>query len=83
MDGTVLTHGFDKELIGKNLIDLKDSKGKYFVKDFLDLMNRKESGWVEYFWRNYETQVIEQKLTYLMKVDDDMFIGCGAYYTKK
>ncbi len=83
MDGNMLCHGKDEDLIGRNLIDLKDSKGKLFVKDFINIMERKKSGWVEYYWRNYETQEIEQKLTYLKKITNNIFIGCGAYYTKR
>jgi len=79
MDGNMLCHGAEKELIGKNLIDLKDSAGKYFVKDFLKLMNETNDGWIEYFWRNYETQKVEMKLTYLKKFNDNIFLGCGAY----
>ncbi|MDP8269310.1 MAG: cache domain-containing protein [Candidatus Tenebribacter davisii] len=79
MDGNVLSHGAEKELIGKNLIDLKDSAGKYFVKDFLKLMRNSENGWVEYYWRNYENQKVEMKLTYLKKFNENIFIGCGAY----
>lgn len=79
MEGNMLTHGAEKSLIGKNLIDLKDSAGKYFVQDFIDLMQKSESGWIEYYWRNYENQKVEIKLTYLKKFDKNIFVGCGAY----
>ena len=79
MDGNVLSHGAEEALIGKNLIDLKDSAGKYFIKDFIKLMKESNSGWKEYYWRNYETQKVEMKLTYLKKFNENIFIGCGAY----
>ncbi len=79
MDGNVLSHGAEEALIGKNLIDLKDSAGKYFVKAFIKLMIECDNGWIEYYWRNYETQKVEMKLTYLMKYNENIFIGCGAY----
>ncbi len=79
MDGNVLSHGAEEALIGKNMIDLKDSAGKYFVKDFIKLMEESNNGWIEYYWRNYETQKVEMKLTYLKKINENIFIGCGAY----
>ena len=79
MDGNVLCHGGEEALNGKNVIDLKDSAGKYFIKDFIELMKEKNNGWKEYYWRNYETQKVEMKLTYLKKFNKNIFIGCGAY----
>ena len=79
MDGNVLFHGGEESLIGKNMIDLKDSAGKYFIKDFIKLMEESNNGWKEYYWRNYETQKVEMKITYLKKYNDNIFIGCGAY----
>ena len=82
MQGNILIHGGEKNLVGTNQLNLKDSFGKHFIKEFVEMMKTKDSGWIEYNWRNYETYKIEQKLTYLKKIDDDCFIGCGAYYNK-
>jgi len=79
MDGNVLCHGGEQALNGKNMIDLKDSAGNYFVKDFIELMQETENGWKEYYWRNYETQKVEMKLTYLKRYNENIFVGCGAY----
>ncbi|MBC8385561.1 MAG: cache domain-containing protein [Candidatus Cloacimonetes bacterium] len=79
MEGNVLAHGTDHALLGKNLRNLKDSTGKLFVQEFLKMMSKADSGWTEYKWRNYETHEIETKLTFLKKIDDNCFIGCGAY----
>lgn len=79
MDGNVLCHGGEEALIGTNVIDLKDSAGKYFIKEFIKLMKDSNNGWKEYYWRNYETQKVEIKLTYLKKFNENIFIGCGAY----
>jgi len=83
MKGNILCHGRDDSLIGKNHYYLKDSVGKYFVQDFIELMEAKEEGWIEYYWRNYETFDIEEKITFLKKVGEDHFVGCGAYKRKK
>ena len=79
MDGNVLSHGGEEALIGKNMIDLKDSAGKYFIKKFIKLMEESNDGWTEYYWRNYETQKVEMNLTYLKKFNENIFFGCGAY----
>jgi len=83
MKGNILCHGRDESLIGKNHYYLKDSVGKYFVQDFIELMETKDQGWIEYYWRNYETFDIEEKITFLKKVGEDYFVGCGAYKRKK
>jgi len=80
MNGNVLAHGGDTELIGTNQYKLKDSVGKYFIQEFIILMNEKDTGWIEYKWRNYESFEIESKLTYLKKYDNNLFLGCGIYY---
>jgi cytochrome c len=78
MDGKTIVHGEDPTLIGKNQYDLKDSKGNYFVRDFIELMQKTDSGWIEYYWKNYNTFETERKLSYLKRVGN-YFIGCGAY----
>ena len=83
MDGKMLVHGKDKSLINRNLYDLKDSKGSYFIQKFIRIMQNYDSGWTDYFWRNYNTQEIESKLTFLKKIDENRFLGCGAYNNRK
>ena len=82
MNGKMLVHGRDKSLKGKNLIDLKDSKGIYFIQKFIKKMQLCDESWTDYHWRNYNTNEVESKLTFLKKIDDNTFIGCGAYYEK-
>lgn len=79
MKGNMLVHGKDKELMNTNLYDLKDSTGNLFIQKFIRLMESYDSSWTEYFWKNYETQKVESKLTYLIKIDESTFLGCGAY----
>lgn len=78
MNGKNLAHGVNPKLIDKNLIDLKDVEGKYFVKGFIELAGSKGKGWVDYKWPNPVTKAIEQKSSYIEKVDD-MIVLCGIY----
>lgn len=82
MEGNVLAHGGDLELVGTNQFYLKDSVGRYFIQEFIKLIKEKDEGWIEYKWRNYETFEIESKLTLLKRYDSKIFLGCGIYYGK-
>lgn len=76
-NGTQIAHGTNPKLIGKNLLELKDSNGKEFVKEFM-AVGKNGSGWVEYTWTNPASKKIESKLTYLETVGD-IIIGSGFY----
>jgi signal transduction histidine kinase len=77
LSGTQIAHGANAALVGKNLIDLKDSDGKAFVKEFM-AVGKKGSGWVDYKWTNPKSKKIEPKTVYL-EVSGDVLIGCGVY----
>jgi cytochrome c len=76
--GFVLAHGPNPKLIGKNVYPIKDSDGKQFVKEGVDLANAKGSGWVDYKYVNPVSKKVEAKSTYVKKVDDLIFV-CGIY----
>ena len=77
MAGNNKCHGSNPKLIGKNLLEIKDSDGKFIVKAFIEAAGRGK-GWVDYKWPNAITKVVENKSTYVEKVDD-MLIGVGIY----
>ena len=79
MTGRCLSHGNDPSLIGRDLSQLKDSAGKYFIKEMVSVALRKGKGWVDYQWSNPTTKRIEGKATYVLKTGNDRFIGCGIY----
>lgn len=78
MQGKMLAHGANAKLVGKDLIDLKDSDGKLFVKEYTQVAKTKGSGWSDYKWVNPSTKAIELKSTYVERVDD-IVVGCGIY----
>ena len=59
-------------LVGKDLIDMKDADGKEIIKDMIALVNR-GGGWYTYKWEGHD------KSSYVVKVDDTLWIGCGTY----
>lgn len=79
MTGKTLAHGANKKLLDKNLIDLKDPDGKAFIKEFIEVANKKGKGWIDYKWPHPATKAIESKSTYIEKLDDGTLIGCGIY----
>ena len=76
--GKVLAHGANKKLIGKNLFDMQDTDGKYVIRDLIAAA-KAGAGWVDYKWSHPETKKIHQKSAYVIKIDDGLWIGCGAY----
>ena len=78
MKGVNVAHGTNPKLVGKNLLDLKDVDGKYFIKDWYDVAAKSGSGWVDYKWTNPTNKAIEQKSTYIEKAGDYL-VACGIY----
>ena len=76
--GITLAHGGNAKLVGKDMLGLKDADGKLFIQNFIEVAKSKGSGWVDYKWVNPVTKKIEDKSTYVQKVDD-YFLGCGIY----
>jgi signal transduction histidine kinase len=66
------------KLIGRNLYNEPDSKGKLFRKEIVDLANSRGSGWVDYTYSNPMTGQEEAKITYFQK-EGNLIVCCGAY----
>jgi len=77
-NGLTLAHGGNLDLVGKNMIDLKDANGKFFIKDIIKTAKERGSGWVDYKWMNPTTGQVLPKSTYCMEVED-ILLGCGIY----
>lgn len=78
--GNNLVLGANPKMNGKNLWDIKSPDGKYVVREFVELVKSKGTGWVDYQWSNPESKKIEPKTTYVTKVPGmDAMIGCGIY----
>ncbi|HEY0847981.1 MAG TPA: cache domain-containing protein [Noviherbaspirillum sp.] len=77
-NGMALAHGANPKLVDKNMSDLKDGDGKFFVREFIEVAKTKGKGWVDYKWPNPVTKVIEPKTTYVERVDDTL-VACGVY----
>jgi cytochrome c len=77
-NGVVLAHGANPKLIGKNLMEMQDADGKFLIKGLVETA-KKGSGWYPYKWSNPITKKIDDKIAYVLKIDDSVWIGCGVY----
>jgi cytochrome c len=78
--GICLAHGGTPQLVGKNLLGLKDANDKYFFKEMTELAKTKGSGWVDYSWTNPTTKKVQPKTTWIQRVEgQDYYVGCGVY----
>lgn len=79
MGGTVIAHGANAKLVGKNLIGLKDPDGKLFIQMIVDVAKNKGKGWTDtYKFRDPLTDKLAEKVIYVERVDDT-WIGVGVY----
>ncbi|MFZ1984633.1 MAG: cache domain-containing protein, partial [Desulfatitalea sp.] len=68
---------------GKNLIGLKDEKGKRFFVTMNNLVAEKGDGWVDYLWPVPGTTDVTRKISFVKKCTmadgTDVVIGSGIY----
>jgi signal transduction histidine kinase len=78
-DGTVVAHGGNPRLVGRNLAGVRDPDGHYPNDEINHLGLTQGSGWLEFRWPNPATRRIELKVAYVLKVDDHTVCGSGYY----
>lgn len=78
LKGVLMANPVVPKLVGKNLYNEPDSRGKLFRKEIVDLANSRGSGWVDYTYINPVTKQEETKITYFQKVGS-LIVCCGAY----
>lgn len=79
LDGKGLAHGANPKQIGRDLIDLTDVDGKYFVKERVALARSNPGGfWQDYKFTNPVSKKVEPKAMYCEKLDETAV--CGGVY---
>ena len=79
MDGTIIQH-LRPKLVGMNMMNIMDKKGKCIGCDFVRIAREDGSGWSEYYWPKPSTKQIAVKTSYIMKVPGKpRFVGAGVY----
>jgi len=89
VDGTCVFHPITPELVGKNVLDLRDLNGKPIIRSIVDVGKKPgndASGWVFYLWENQVQLTPMWKSTYVRKVvapnGQTYVIGSGLYDIK-
>ena len=79
LDGKCLAHGANPKQIGRELIDLTDVDGKYFIKERVSLVKGKPAGvWQDYKFTNPVSKKVEPKVMYCEKLGETAV--CGGVY---
>jgi signal transduction histidine kinase len=81
-DGTEFVNPGQPSLEGKNLIEVRDVKGKPMVRDFISAAMKDGSAWVDYYWYKPGHNTPARKHTYVRKVqasDGTYIVGSGFY----
>ena len=79
LDGTVLMHSRQAELIGENLWELRDPQGRPTIQQLIG-QAKAGGGYVEYLWRKPSSSQLAPKLGYVVAVPEwGWMLGTGLY----
>lgn len=80
MDNKLLAHPYRRELVGEDVKDFRDSKGKPIFQEFHKVAEERGAGWVSYWWSKPGEQGAFPKVTYIKRVPEyNMYVGVGYY----
>ena len=86
MDGEALCHPARPSLEGRNLLELRDPKGKPIVVHFLRELESSDQGWVHYHWPRPDERVFYWKTSHVRRAQDpsgrELIVGSGRYQMK-
>jgi len=80
-DGVVQIHRNNPELEQKNVINLQDSQGVYFIQEFKNIIVAQNEGYIKYYWQKpSDKNKMYPKFTYVKHFEPlDWIIGTGSY----
>lgn len=78
LNGVVLAHGSEANLLGVNRLNVKDPDGKQYVKENIAVAQKKGGGWSDYKRMHPETRKIEEKTSFCL-AEGGIVVGCGIY----
>lgn len=80
-EGRMQMHPIKPKMEGKDLLGLKDSKGKTFFVD-MNTVAAAGGGWVDYMWPKPGEKEPVLKVSYVMQAKhgaETFIVGCGVY----
>ncbi|GIT98251.1 cache domain-containing protein [Sulfurovum sp. TSL1] len=79
-NGVVLSDPIQRQNVGKNLYETKDTNGVMVIKDLIDISRTKEGGFVEYQWLKPTTGLLSPKISYAKSFEPwGWMVGTGVY----
>jgi signal transduction histidine kinase len=69
-------------LEGRNLMDVRDTHGRYVNREMVDVVRTSGSGWVDYMWPKPGESESTLKSAYVSRArigDRALVVGCGVY----
>jgi cytochrome c len=82
LDGTSLMHPIKPELVGTNILNLRDKDGKMFIKEMNHVADNEHGAWVAYNWPKPGSDDDSIKVSYVRSATVDgkpVVVGCGVY----
>jgi cytochrome c len=77
LHGVSVAHGAHVELVGRNLVRLRDQGGRRPIHDMIEIARAEGSGWIEFRVINPLTNRIEARSAYLERMDGYV-VGVGV-----
>ncbi len=79
LDSLCINHAADSKHIGRSLYNAQDMQGKYFAREFAEVVKSKGSGFVEYSWEK-GNEGVQPKMSYVKLIPGtDIYLGAGVY----
>lgn len=79
IEGIILMHPHNPELVGKSVLEMRDIDGKYFFKDFIATA-KAGGGWVDYYWSKPGEEKTYRKLSHVTLFKPwNWVLGTGIY----
>ncbi len=78
MKGKNLAHGANPRMIGKELYNIQDVDGVYFIRERLEIAKTKGTGWQDYKFVNPMSKAIEPKSLYIERAGE-VVVTSGIY----
>ncbi|MFV1851221.1 MAG: methyl-accepting chemotaxis protein [Thalassospira sp.] len=80
-DGMTEMHGANPALVGKNLGELQDSAGNYFIRDLITAGSAENGGFSSYYWPKpgQDKELTFEKLSFAHPLPWGTIVGTGIY----
>lgn len=76
MEGVALADGMHPLFIGQNLMNMRDSQGKYYIRDMIDMVKKQGRGWISYI----ENKAYRSTYAEYVETPDGKFIIASGYW---